>query len=96
LRHIAELTYRKAHYAASLIGQTPGYSIPLQGTFFQEFVVQCPISPGGVNRRLLEEGIIGGLDVSDRIPRGLLLCVTEMNTRQEIEGLAEALEGVGG
>ena len=91
LRHIAELTYHKAHYAASIISQIPGYLIPLQGTFFQEFVVQCSVEPSEVNRRLLQEGMIGGLDVSDRIPNGLLLCVTEMNTRQEIDVLAEAL-----
>ena len=91
LRHIAELSYHKAHYAASLIRQIPGYSLPLQGTFFQEFVVQCPVPPAEVNARLLEEGIIGGLDISERVPNGLLLCVTEMNTRQEIEALAEAL-----
>ncbi len=95
LRHIAELTYHKAHYAASLIERIPGYSLPLSGTFFQEFVVQCPIAPSEVNARLLERGIIGGLDVSDRIPNGLLLCVTEMNTREEIEALAEALREIG-
>ena len=91
LRHIAELSYHKAHYAASLIGRIPGYSLPLQGTFFQEFVVQCPVPPADVNARLLEDGIIGGLDISERVPNGLLLCVTEMNQRQEIEALAEAL-----
>ena len=94
LRHIAELTYHKAHYAASLIDRIPGYSLPIDGTFFQEFVVQCPIPPSDVNARLLERGIIGGLDVSDRIPNGLLLCVTEMNTREEIETLAQALENI--
>ena len=94
LRHIAELTYHKAHYAASLIDRIPGYSLPLEGAFFQEFVAQCPIHPSEVNARLLERGIIGGLDVSDRIPNGLLLCVTEMNTREEIEALAEALEDI--
>jgi len=91
LRHIAELTYHKAHYAASIISQIPGYSLPIDGTFFQEFVVQCPITSEEVNRSLLKEGIIGGVDVSDRIPNGLLLCVTEMNTRQEIEDLVETL-----
>ena len=95
LRHIAELTYHKAHYTASLIDRIPGYSLPLVGTFFQEFVAQCPTPPSEVNARLLERGIIGGLDVSDRIPNGLLLCVTEMNTREEIEALAKALEEIG-
>jgi glycine dehydrogenase subunit 1 len=91
LRHIAELSYHKAHYAASLIGQIPGYNLPLQGTFFQEFVVQCPVSPEEVNASLLKESIMGGLDISERVPNGLLLCVTEMNQRQDIEALAEAL-----
>lgn len=94
LRRIAELTYHKAHYAASLIEGIEGYELPLDGTFFQEFVVRCPIEPAEVNRRLLERGIIGGLDVSDLVPNGLLLCVTEMNTREEIEALASALEEI--
>ena len=95
LRHIAELTYHKAHYAASLIERIPGYSLPIDGTFFQEFVVQCPMPPAEVNALLLEKGIIGGLDVSDRIPNGLLLCVTEMNTKEDIEALAGALSEIG-
>ncbi len=94
LRRIAELTYHKAHYAASLIEGIAGYELPLDGTFFQEFVVRCPIDPAEVNRRLLDRGIIGGLDVSDLVPNGLLLCVTEMNTREEIEVLASALEEI--
>ncbi len=91
LRQVAELCYQKAHYAASLIESIPGYSLPLDGTFFQEFVVRCPRPPAEVNEGLLERGIVGGLDVSDRIPGGLLLCVTEMNSREEIEALATAL-----
>ncbi|MDE2861158.1 MAG: aminomethyl-transferring glycine dehydrogenase subunit GcvPA [Chloroflexota bacterium] len=94
LRRIAELTYHKAHYAASLIGRIAGYELPLDGTFFQEFVVSCPIDPAELNRRLLDRGIIGGLDVSDRVRNGMLLCVTEMNTREEIEALATALEEI--
>ena len=92
LRHVAELCYQKAHYAASRIAQIPAYTLPINGTFFQEFVVSCPTLPSEVNRHLLQRGIIGGLDVSDRIPNGLLLCVTEMNTREEIDALVSALE----
>jgi glycine dehydrogenase subunit 1 len=91
LRHVAELCYHKAHYATSSIARIPGYSLPIEGTFFQEFVVRCPISPAEVNAHLLEKGIIGGLDVSKAMPNGLLLCVTEMNTRHEIDTLVAAL-----
>jgi len=91
LRRVAELCYHKAHYAADRIAVLPGYSLPLAGTFFQEFVVRCPRPPREVNAALLERGIIGGLDVSERIDGGMLLCVTEMNSREEIDRLVEAL-----
>ena len=95
MRHVAEACYHKSHYAASLVEGIDGYSLPIEGTFFQEFVVECPLPPAEVNRQLLERGIIGGLDVSDRYRSGMLLCVTEMNTREEIEGLAAALSEIG-
>ncbi len=95
LRHIAELTYHKAHYAASLIEKIPGYSLPMDGQFFQEFVVSCPLPPAELNERLLEHKIIGGLDVSEQSPNGMLVCVTEINSRDEIERLAAALEEIG-
>ena len=96
LRHIAELCYHKAHYAASLIEAIPGYSLPLSGHFFREFVVECPRPPSEVNERLLDHKIIGGLDVSSRVPNGMLVCCTEVNTREEIDSLAEALAAIGG
>lgn len=94
LRHIAELCYHKSHYAADLISEIPGYSLPVEGTFFQEFVVECPAPPSEINRKLLEHKIIGGLDVSEQVPNGMLVCVTEMNSREEIESLATALAEV--
>ena len=117
LRSVAELCYQKAHYAAARIAQLPGYTLPIQGTFFQEFVVQCPVSPSSINSRLLEQNILGGLDLSEAFsnahpseggttggstspPSGhftnaMLLCVTEMNSRQEIDALVEALSEFG-
>ncbi len=102
LRRMAELCYHKAHYAAERIAALPGYELALTGdpstgsgqAFFQEFVVRCQIAPAEVNRRLLERDIIGGLDVSDRIERGLLLCVSELHTRAEIDALVEGLGGI--
>ncbi len=97
LRQMAELCYHKAHYAAAQIAQLPGYSLPLTGTFFQEFVVQCPLPPAEVNRQLLEgHNILGGLDVSDAIPNGLLLCVTELCSRGDIDGLVRGLGNIAG
>ena len=96
LRQVAELCYHKAHYTASAIASLDGYSLPQSGPFFQEFVVSCPESPGKINRRLMERhNILGGLDVSDRFENGMLLCVTEMNTRADIDSLVSALGETG-
>ncbi|MBI4329548.1 MAG: aminomethyl-transferring glycine dehydrogenase subunit GcvPA [Chloroflexi bacterium] len=91
LRQVAELCYHKAHYAAAHIARLPGFSLPLQGVFFKEFVVRCPVHPAEVNQNLLAQEILGGVDVSDRVPNGLLLCVTEMNARDQIDRLVTAL-----
>ena len=94
MRQVAELCYHKAHYAAAHIGQLPGYSLPMNGPFFQEFVVQCPASPAEINKKLMDRNILGGLDVSEKIPNGMLLCVTEMNSKEDIDALVAALSEI--
>ena len=95
LKHVAELSYHKAHYLASLVDKIPGYSLPFDGVFFREFVVQCPKPASEINKRLLDENIIGGLDINDQIPNGMLLCCTDMNTKQQIESMVAALAQIG-
>jgi len=91
LRQVAELCYHKAHYAAEAIGKLKGYSLVFQKPFFKEFVIRCPVAPCQINQALFKEGIIGGLDISNMIDNGMLLCVTEMNAKQEIDKLIEIL-----
>jgi len=91
LRQMAELCYHKAHYAASLIQKLDGYSLPIDGTFFKEMVIKCPVSPSIINERLLKDRIIGGLDISHIMADCMLLCITEMNSKTEIESLAKIL-----
>jgi len=105
LRQVAELCYQKAHYAAACIAQLPGYSLPKEGTFFQEFLVRCPQPPSIINHRLLDQNILGGLDVS-ALPDGppyeggttgeltncMLVCVTEMNSKEDIDALVGSLQ----
>ncbi len=91
LRQVAELCYHKAHYAAEAIGKLKGYSLVFQQPFFREFVLRCPIAPYQINEALFKGRIIGGLDISHMIDNGMLLCVTEVNTKQDIDGLVEIL-----
>ncbi len=91
LRRVAELSYEKAHEAASRIDALPGYAVERGEPFFHEFVARTPRRPSEIRQRLIERGIIGGLDVSDYAQNRMLLCVTEMNSRAEIDALVEAL-----
>ena len=101
LRQVAELCYHKAHYAAAQIEGLNGYSLPFgQSPYFQEFVVQCPAAPALINQGLLERNILGGLDLSQspyreqlspQVDRGMLVCVTEMNSKDDIDALVAAL-----
>jgi glycine dehydrogenase subunit 1 len=91
LRRVAELCYHKAHYAAERIAKLKGYSLAFSKPFFKEFAIRCPAAPTEINRVLLKEGIIGGLDISHMIDNGMLLCVTEMNAREEIDKLVQIL-----
>jgi len=94
LRRVAELCYHKARYAAESISRLKGYSIAFREPFFKEFVVRCPMPPEQINRALRKVKIIGGLDVSHLVNNGMLLCVTEMNSRQEIDRLVTVLGGL--
>jgi glycine dehydrogenase subunit 1 len=94
LRRMAEQCTQKAHYAAERIAALPGYELALQAPFFKEFVVRCPRPVAEINAALEAERIIGGLDLERFYPemrRCMLLCVTEMNTRTEIDRLVEVL-----
>ncbi|HYP40632.1 MAG TPA: aminomethyl-transferring glycine dehydrogenase subunit GcvPA [Chloroflexia bacterium] len=100
LRRVAEICYQRSHYLAKRIARLPGYKIISRDPFFKEFAVQTPISPTELNRRLLEHKIVGGLDISgtpevDGMENVWLLCVTELNTREQMDRLVGALEGMG-
>jgi glycine dehydrogenase subunit 1 len=92
LNHIAKLSYDKAHYMAGLISKISGYTVLPHGPFFNEFVVKCPASPTKINDFLYKNKIVGGLDISDSMANCMLICATEMNTRQEIDKLVELLK----
>jgi glycine cleavage system P protein (glycine dehydrogenase) subunit 1 len=97
LRQVAELCYHKAHYAASQIEKLKGYSLWNHSPFFHEFVVKCPKPVEEINRHLLEHGVLGGYDLGLDYPElanHMLIAVTEMNSRDDIDLLVEILAEV--
>jgi glycine dehydrogenase subunit 1 len=93
LRRAAELSARKAHYAAEQLAKVPGLSLAFPGPFFKEFVVRSAVDP----KRLLAEvgrlGYHGGVALGRWFPDladCFLVAVTEKRTKDEIDGLATA------
>ena len=94
LKQVAHLCYQKAHYAANALGNVKGYRVKFNDTFFHEFVLECPQPASEVNAHLLEHGILGGYDLSQDYPslkNHLLVAVTEMNSKEDIDTLVEVL-----
>ena len=96
LRRVAETCYHRAHYAADRIAELDGYAVTRDRPFFHEFVVRCPRPVAEINAGLFNEfGIIGGYELGQdyaHLDQHMLLCVTEMNTPDDIEELVGAME----
>jgi len=86
---------QKAAYTARAISGLKDYSLPFTGPFFNEFVVRGPMKAVELLARLgKDKGIDGGIALerfmSDR-PNDFLVCVTETNSRAQIDELVEGL-----
>ena len=95
LQEVAFQCAQKTAYASQRIAQVPGLSLPLSGSRFNEFVVRGPVASDELLSRLgSEKGIEGGLALSryfSNRPNDFLVCVTETNTREQIDALAAGL-----
>ncbi|MCL1632550.1 aminomethyl-transferring glycine dehydrogenase subunit GcvPA [Sporolactobacillus sp. CPB3-1] len=96
---ITELAYQniqKAHYAAGKLKES-GISVTDGHPFFNEFIIDCRKPVSSVNRQLLEKGIIGGFDLGrayEQMQNKMLIAVTELRTKNEIDQLTEVLGGI--
>jgi len=97
LRELALLNLRKTAYAKAAFSKLRGYEVRFSGPTFNEFVVRSKKrTPAQVNRALLGKRIIGGMELGRFYPEladCLLLCVTEENSREEIDALCKAMGG---
>jgi glycine dehydrogenase subunit 1 len=96
VKEVAMQNIQKAHYAKKVL-QEKGLKTAFDGPFFNEFVVELSVPVKEAKQKLLEEGIIGGYDLGLSYPElsgHMLIAVTEMRTKAEIDRLANVLEGL--
>jgi glycine dehydrogenase subunit 1 len=101
LREAAELSCRKAHYAATELTKLPGVKLLFDRPFFKEFTLRT----NGKTLDLMERAKKAGFDVGPVLSRfpllrselpgvddALLVAVTEQRTKTEIDRLVAALK----
>ena len=97
IRELAEHNLAKADYAAKALSAGAGAKLLFGGgPRFHEFVLQTDEAPAALSKRLLEEKIVGGVELGRWYPElknATLWCATEMVTREQIDRAARVLGG---
>jgi glycine dehydrogenase subunit 1 len=95
LRSLAEMNLAKAEYAKVQIRAAKGLSLPFEAATFNEFVVRVNDGDAGAAlARGRERGIVAGLDLSGYGLEGcVLVCTTELASREAIDRMVAALAG---
>jgi glycine dehydrogenase subunit 1 len=95
LRRIAEVNLARAHETHARLSREAKLESYFSAPFFNEFVVRAD-DVAGLEQRCAAEKIVPGIALARWYPEladGLLVCVTEMNEREEIERLVRIVAG---
>ena len=94
---VAMQNMQKSHYAAKKISETGKFTPLFKGKFFNEFVVKSHIGIEELNKKLLDNNILGGYDLGKDYPElsgCTMLCITEKRSVNEINKLIGIMEGM--
>lgn len=92
LKNLAMQNLQKAHYAAAQLGKA-GIKKPFSSYFYNEFVIKLN-DVKDANKKLSENDIMPLIDLGKYYPElknHALVCITELNTKEEIDKLVSVL-----
>lgn len=90
LSQVAKNAASHAHYLACELSKIEGFKLVSDKPFFHEFLMTCPVDACKLNKKLAENGILGGLPVDGNI----LWCATEMNSKADIDKLVSLVSEI--
>ena len=93
LRELALRNVKNSHYTLDLLRQAGHSQLRFVAPFFNEFVIEVPHARAAW-QQLKDRGIVAGIVLEEWYPElkdCLLLCATELHTREEIEDLVREL-----
>lgn len=101
IAQVADLSHRKARYAASVLTAVPGVELCFQQPFFREFLLRTPLPADIFLRELAQLGFNAGphlhrvgVTSAPDADKCFLVALSEKRTRCEIDQLADAFRQV--
>lgn len=101
MQEVGQTIMQNSQYAVQQLNQIANVKgSHFESPFFKEFIVdfnQTGYKVEQINQRLLEKKIFGGKDLSLEFPefgQTALFCVTEVHTKEDIDGLVQALKDI--
>ncbi|MEW6376737.1 MAG: aminomethyl-transferring glycine dehydrogenase subunit GcvPA [Thermodesulfobacteriota bacterium] len=94
-KELGMMNLSKTEYAKKVVSEIRGCQLAFTFPTFNEFVLRVEGDPEKILERLRREGILGGLPLARFYPGltyHLLVTVTEMSTKEEIDHWANVLE----
>jgi glycine dehydrogenase subunit 1 len=94
LREIANQNFQKAHFLKKEITKLPGYKILNQKPTYNEFLIECPNIDSFISE-CRKRDLLPPLRMSKYYPEMqnvVLVCVTEVNSRESINSLIQAAQ----
>lgn len=84
LREVNRLSADGAHYLCRRLVESGKFSLAFDKPFLKEFTLRTDLDIEAVNRRLAENGIMGGVNLGDGL---VAFAVTEKRSKEEIDRL---------
>lgn len=97
LKKVAENSYQQSCYLLNKLLTLPGVSKVFSNSHFNEFVIRLPKPVKSILESMRSCGIQAGYDLGDIYPEldnTLLICVTEIKTKEQLDNYYDALKKI--
>ncbi|MDZ4835951.1 MAG: aminomethyl-transferring glycine dehydrogenase subunit GcvPA [Candidatus Melainabacteria bacterium] len=95
LRKVAEISLQRAHYLFDNVTKLPGVKPVFPHPFFNEFALTFDVPVASVFNKMQEKGYLPGINLNRICPEmenAMLVAVTEMNSKEELDSYVVALK----
>ncbi len=97
IREVGELNLDRANYLREEIAKLKGFRVAREAPIFNEFVVFSEKPFAEIEKKLIPQGILPGIDPSSFYPElknAFIVCATETKSKEDLDRFAKALKEI--